>query len=42
VSLIIILQLLNFGQCLLKLQSQTFTTELTHLRLINSILIRQK
>jgi len=32
----------RFGQHLLKLQSQTFTTELTHLRLIPSIFLRQK
>jgi hypothetical protein len=40
----IILQLFHvrFGQCLLKLQRQVFPTEQTPLRLISSILIRQK
>jgi len=40
----IILQLFHvrFGQCLLKLQSQVFTTEHTPFRLIHSILIREK
>jgi hypothetical protein len=40
----IILQLflVRFGQCLLKLQSQSLTTKLTPLRIIPSILIRQK
>jgi len=33
---------MRFGQCLLKLQSQALTAELTPLRLIPSILIRQK
>jgi len=32
----------RFGQCLLKLQSQSLTSKLTSLRLIPSILIRQK
>jgi len=40
----IILQLFHvrLGQCLLKLQSEVFTTEKTPLGLISSILIRQK
>jgi len=39
-----ILQLFHvrFGQCMLKLHSQVFPTEQTPLRLIPSILIRQK